>query len=113
MVMAVKHQFLMCLDPRDLIGVTLNHLDAVGDYAKNPVAKKNVELAYELLLQVPFHGFTLKRPFMWNSSFAELLPTVHYRTSDNQAQLTKLPAGLQNTSLSVPTRRDSECGWQL
>ena len=52
MVMAVKHQVIMSKHPHDLIMITLNHLDAIMDYAKTPAVKKNVELAYELLLQV-------------------------------------------------------------
>ena len=51
MVMAVKYQLTMSHDPRDLVFVTLNHLDAIMDYATTPGVKKNVELAYELLIQ--------------------------------------------------------------
>lgn len=51
MVMAVKYQLTMSHDPRDLVFVTLNHLDAIMDYATTPAVKKNVELAYELLIQ--------------------------------------------------------------
>jgi hypothetical protein len=51
MVMAVKQQFLLCRDPKDLIMVTLNHLDAIHDYARNSSAKQNLELTYDLLIQ--------------------------------------------------------------
>ncbi len=51
MVMAFKHQVVMTKNPHDLIGVTLNHLDAIGDYAKSEDVKRAVELAYELLIQ--------------------------------------------------------------
>ena len=52
MIMAVKHQVLMSPNPRHLIMVTLNHLDAMTDYATNPVTKKNIHTTYELLIQV-------------------------------------------------------------
>ncbi len=51
MVMAVKYQVLMTRNPHDLIGVTLNHLDAILDYVSSDVVKKNVEFAFELLIQ--------------------------------------------------------------
>jgi hypothetical protein len=52
MVMAVKYQVMMSRDPYDLVMITLNHLDAMMDYAKSEQVRSNVELAYELLLQV-------------------------------------------------------------
>ena len=52
MVMAVKHQILGCRDPHDVVGVTLNHLDAVADYATSDAVKANIHFAYELLIQV-------------------------------------------------------------
>ena len=55
MIMAVKHQVLMSPNPRHLIMVTLNHLDAMTDYATNPVTKKNIHTTYELLIQVMLH----------------------------------------------------------
>ena len=42
MIMAVKHQILMSQNPRHLIMVTLNHLDAMTDYATSPNTKKNI-----------------------------------------------------------------------
>lgn len=51
MVMAVKWQVLNARNPHDLVQITLNHLDAIMDYARSAVVKKNVELAYELLIQ--------------------------------------------------------------
>lgn len=38
-------------NPHDLVQLTLNHLDAMLDYARTPAVKQNVELAYELLIQ--------------------------------------------------------------
>ena len=55
MIMAVKHQFQMIRNPRHLIMVTLNHLDAMQDYATNHLTKKNILVTYELLINVsPF-----------------------------------------------------------
>lgn len=51
MVMAVKQQFLLCRDPKNIIMVTLNHLDAIHDYARSQTAKENLELTYDLLIQ--------------------------------------------------------------
>ena len=51
MVMAFKHQVVMSKNPDDLIFITLNHLDAIMDYAKSASVKKNVAFAYELLIQ--------------------------------------------------------------
>lgn len=50
MIMAVKHQFQMIRNPRHLIMVTLNHLDAMQDYATNQMTKKNILVTYELLI---------------------------------------------------------------
>ena len=50
--MAVKHQFQMIRNPRHLIMVTLNHLDAMQDYATNQMTKKNILVTYELLINV-------------------------------------------------------------
>ena len=52
MIMAVKHQFQMIRNPRHLIMVTLNHLDAMQDYATNQMTKKNILVTYELLINV-------------------------------------------------------------
>ena len=52
MIMAVKHQVLLSQNPRHLIMVTLNHLDAITDYATTPNTKKNIHTTYELLIQV-------------------------------------------------------------
>ena len=51
MVMAVKQQILLSRNPLDLVMVTLNHLDAIHDYARTPAAKANLELTYDLLIQ--------------------------------------------------------------
>ena len=54
MIMAVKHQVLMSRNPRQLIMVTLNHLDAIRDFVavRNTQVVANIQLAYDLLLQV-------------------------------------------------------------
>ena len=56
MVMAVKHQVLMSRNPRHLVMVTLNHLDAIRDFVAMRSGQEqvvaNIQLAYELLLQV-------------------------------------------------------------
>ena len=58
MVMAVKHQVLMSRNPRHLVMVTLNHLDAIRDFVAMRSGQEqvvaNIQLAYELLLQVHY-----------------------------------------------------------
>ena len=51
MVMAVKQQILLSRDPKDLVAVTLNHLDAIHDYVRNPQARANLEMTHDLLVQ--------------------------------------------------------------
>ena len=52
MVMATKHQILMCRNPRHLVMITLNHIDAMLDFTTNAAVKQNIHAAYELLIQV-------------------------------------------------------------
>ena len=52
MVMATKHQILICRNPRHLVMITLNHIDAIMDFTTNPAVKQNIQTAYELLIQV-------------------------------------------------------------
>ena len=52
MVMAAKHQILMCRNPRHLVMIALNHLDAMMDFTTNTSVKHNIHTAYELLIQV-------------------------------------------------------------
>ena len=52
MVMAVKHQIQTLRNPRHLIMITLNHLDAMQDYTNNPELKRSIYLAYEHLINV-------------------------------------------------------------
>ena len=53
MTMAFKYQVSMCLKPRDIILVTLNHLDAmrvfVGDSAD---IRQQLDHVYRLLMEV-------------------------------------------------------------
>ena len=51
--MAVKQQILLSRDPKDLVMVTLNHLDAIHDYVRNPAAKANLEMTHDMLVQGP------------------------------------------------------------
>ena len=50
--MAAKHQILMCRNPRHLVMITLNHIDAMLDFTTNTLVKENIHAAYELLIQV-------------------------------------------------------------
>lgn len=59
MIMAVKYQIWMSPNPRHLIMITLNHLDALTDYATCPATKKNIFTTYELLIQVRFQLFLI------------------------------------------------------
>lgn len=52
MVMALKHQVLMCPQPADLLLVTLNHLDALRAYATSPTVSEQVESTVSLFIQV-------------------------------------------------------------
>ena len=52
MLMATKHQILMCRNPRHLVMITLNHIDAMLDFTTNTAVKQNIHAAYELLIQV-------------------------------------------------------------
>ena len=54
MVMAIKYQILMCRNPRHLVMITLNHIDAMMDFTTNTAVKQNIHTAYELLIQVIF-----------------------------------------------------------
>ena len=55
--MAVKHQILMSRNPRHLVMITLNHLDAIMDFTTNTWVKNNIHTAYELLIQVNDSSF--------------------------------------------------------
>ena len=55
MVMAIKYQILMCRNPRHLVMITLNHIDAMMDFTTNTAVKQNIHTAYELLIQVNFN----------------------------------------------------------
>ena len=52
MVMATKYQILMCRNPRHLVMITLNHIDAMLDFTTSTAVKQNINAAYELLIQV-------------------------------------------------------------
>ena len=52
MIMAVKHQIQTIRNPRHLVMITLNHLDAMQDYTNNADLQKSIYLAYEHLINV-------------------------------------------------------------
>ena len=51
MTMAVKYQVLMCHNPRHLVALTLNHLDAILGYVTCPTVIANVEAAFSHFVQ--------------------------------------------------------------
>ena len=51
MTMAVKYQVLMCHNPKHIISLTLNHLDAILHYLTCSVVQKNVEVAFQYFVQ--------------------------------------------------------------
>ena len=51
MTMAVKHQVLRCHNPRHLIALTLNHLDAILGYVTCSTVTANVEAAFSQFVQ--------------------------------------------------------------
>ncbi|XP_071493076.1 protein OSCP1-like [Diadema antillarum] len=66
MTMAVKYQISLCLRPKDILLVTLNHMDAIRVFvAHNPAIKGQVEGVCRLLLKtyafVPVGEFQLIR----------------------------------------------------
>ena len=52
MIMAVKRQIQLLNNPRHLVMITLNHLDAMQDYTNNADNKKSIYLAHEHLINV-------------------------------------------------------------
>ncbi len=121
MVMAVKHQVLATRNPHDLVGVTLNHLDAIADYASSEPVKKNVEFAYELLIQVKRVGEVVMKP-MWQMRirvkfflffFSELLHAFHCRDADDPLRAAQLPAGLPRPRLRLSAGGEAELGGQV
>ena len=50
--MAVKRQIQLLKNPRHLVMITLNHLDAMQDYTNNADNKKSIYLAHEHLINV-------------------------------------------------------------
>ena len=51
--MAVKYQISLCLRPKDILLVTLNHMDAIRSFVcDNPTLKAGVEGVCRLLLKV-------------------------------------------------------------
>jgi hypothetical protein len=55
MTMAFKYQVSLSLQPKDILLVTLNHMDAVYTFVEdNPPIKQQVENVYRLVLQVSY-----------------------------------------------------------
>lgn len=53
MIMVVKQQVLMCLRPKDILFITLNHLDAIMELVKdNPSTLQQVNYVYRLFIKV-------------------------------------------------------------
>ena len=50
MTMAVKYQVLKCHNPKHLISLSLNHLDAILQYISCSAVKKHVEVAFQLFV---------------------------------------------------------------
>ena len=61
MVMATKYQILMSRNPRHLVMITLNHIDAMLDFTTNAAVKQNINAAYELLIQVKTNNKSQRR----------------------------------------------------
>ncbi|XP_013416760.1 protein OSCP1-like [Lingula anatina] len=52
MTMAFKYQVSLCLRPRDILMITLNHMDAIAAFVQDaPNAKSQVEYVYTLIKQ--------------------------------------------------------------
>ena len=67
MVMAIKYQILMCRNPRHLVMITLNHIDAMMDFTTNTAVKQNIHTAYELLIQVTLTTLEMVlEPLSWS-----------------------------------------------
>ena len=53
MIMVVKQQVLMCLRPKDILFITLNHLDAIMELVKdNPTTLQQINYVYRLFIKV-------------------------------------------------------------
>ena len=52
MAMVFKYQAEQCSHPRQLLMVTLNHLDSMARFATAPRVRKQVHTAHELAVQV-------------------------------------------------------------
>ncbi|XP_063243141.1 protein OSCP1 isoform X2 [Bacillus rossius redtenbacheri] len=52
MKMVFKYQIFMARQPRDIILITLNHLDAIRSFISNPSLLAQADMAYEILIKV-------------------------------------------------------------
>lgn len=53
MTMAFKYQVSLCLRPKEIILITLNHMDAIRAFVEGqPNIKQQVDHVYRLLIQV-------------------------------------------------------------
>ncbi|XP_040572798.1 protein OSCP1 [Lepeophtheirus salmonis] len=51
MIMAVKFQILSCRHPKEILGVTLNHLDAIRTFVSEDDVISNLQLTHQLLIK--------------------------------------------------------------
>ena len=52
MTMAFKYQISLCLRPKDILLVTLNHMDAIRTFVEGGSLQDQVDNVYKLILQV-------------------------------------------------------------
>ncbi|GLH14809.1 Protein OSCP1 [Gryllus bimaculatus] len=50
MTMTFKYQLFMASQPLDILFITLNHLDAVRSFVPSPYLQKQIDFAYEMLI---------------------------------------------------------------
>ncbi|XP_041463067.1 protein OSCP1-like [Lytechinus variegatus] len=81
MTMAVKYQISLCLRPKDILLVTLNHMDAIRSFVcDNPTLKAGVEGVCRLLLKT-FSGVTLGEFQLIRQTLLGFFQDMHIRVS--------------------------------
>lgn len=61
MTMAFKYQVSLCLRPKEIILITLNHMDAIRAFVEGqPNIKQQVDHVYRLLIEVQDKAHTQK-----------------------------------------------------
>ncbi|PVD29279.1 hypothetical protein C0Q70_11876 [Pomacea canaliculata] len=52
MTMAFKYQVSLCLQPKDVLLITFNHMDVIHKYVENaPAVRQQVEMVYRMLIE--------------------------------------------------------------